>query len=92
MKKTYLKSLFTKLFLSLKGDGAMIKEFECKDCGKIIEIWERFDKIPKCCEVCGGEIKQIISQTSFSLKGTCWARDHYGLAKIHHKPAKVDSN
>ena len=70
----------------------MIKEFECNDCGKIVEIWERFDEVPKCCGVCGGEIKQIISQTSFSLKGTCWERDHYGLAKIHHKPAKVDSN
>lgn len=56
----------------------MIKEFECKDCGNLIEVWERFDKVPECCEVCGGEIKQIISQASFQLKGSGWSFDNYG--------------
>jgi len=69
----------------------MVKEFECKNCGKIVEVWERFDKVPENCSVCGGELKQIISQTTFSLKGTCWARDGYGLSKIKHYPAKSEN-
>lgn len=70
----------------------MIKEFECKDCGNLIEVWERFDKVPECCEVCGGEIKQIISQTSFSLKGKRWSFDGYGGSKIEYRPAKTENN
>lgn len=61
----------------------MVKEFECKACGNIVEVWERFDETPKCCTICGGELKQIISQTSFHLKGNGWAFDNYGSAKTN---------
>jgi len=70
----------------------LIKEFKCKDCGKIIEVWERFDKTPECCGTCGGEIKQIISQTSFSLKGKGWAFDGYGGSEVKYTPSETENN
>jgi putative FmdB family regulatory protein len=55
----------------------MIKEYECKDCGKVIEIWERFDEVPDKCPRCCGELVSVISKSTFHLKGDGWAVDGY---------------
>lgn len=55
----------------------MIKEFECSECGNVLEIWERFDDVPKVCPLCGGTIRKIISKSSFHLKGSGWYRTDY---------------
>jgi len=57
----------------------LIKEFECKECSNIIEVWTGFDKEPFVCNECGGEMKKIISKNSFHLSGSGWAFDNYGL-------------
>lgn len=55
----------------------MIKEYECKNCGKVIEVWDRFDIVPEKCTICGGEVKKIISKTTFQLKGSGWYITEY---------------
>lgn len=55
----------------------MIKEYKCENCDNIIEVWERFDKVPEVCPLCGGTLNKIISKSSFHLKGDGWAIDGY---------------
>lgn len=50
----------------------MIKEYKCECCGNIVEIWERFDKLPEKCPDCDGKLKKIVSKTTFHLKGSGW--------------------
>jgi putative FmdB family regulatory protein len=50
----------------------MIKEYKCEGCGHIVEVWERFDKLPDRCPICGGDLKKIVSKTTFHLKGSGW--------------------
>lgn len=56
----------------------MIKEYECQNCGKILEVWDGFDNISEFCEKCGKrDMKKIISLSSFHLKGGGWASSGY---------------
>jgi len=57
-----------------------IYEYECKKCKHVKEIVMRIvDEPPRTmvCPKCKGEMKKIISQTSFILKGRGWADDGY---------------
>ena len=48
-------------------------EYECLDCNKIEEVFQKISDDPlKTCSTCGGEVKKILSQSSFLLKGTGW--------------------
>ncbi|MCS7214837.1 MAG: FmdB family zinc ribbon protein [Thermodesulfovibrio sp.] len=50
-----------------------IYEYECLKCHKIQEIIQKFSEEPiKNCPICGGEVKKLISQSSFILKGSGW--------------------
>lgn len=50
-----------------------VYEYECKSCKKTMERMQRFDDPPlERCEYCGGEVKKLISNTSFVLKGNGW--------------------
>lgn len=55
----------------------MIKEYRCEDCGNVVEVWERFDKVPEKCQLCGGCVDKIISKSSFHLKGSGWYQTDY---------------
>ena len=64
-----------------------IYEYECQKCGERIEVMQRMseDPLEECSKkptkgkkkACGGELKKLISSTSFSLKGGGWAKDGY---------------
>jgi putative FmdB family regulatory protein len=55
-----------------------IYEYECVDCGKQFEVFQRIsDKPLKSCQFCQGEIHRLISKTSFALKGGGWYQDGY---------------
>lgn len=55
-----------------------IYEYECVDCGKQFEAFQRIsDKPLKSCQFCRGEVHRLISKTSFSLKGGGWYQDGY---------------
>ncbi|MDI6889499.1 MAG: zinc ribbon domain-containing protein [Thermodesulfovibrionales bacterium] len=50
-----------------------IYEYECPNCGKQYEIFQRFNDEPLSrCPDCGGHVHKLISRTSFILKGTGW--------------------
>ena len=50
-----------------------IYEYECQSCGSIVEHWQKITDPPlETCESCGGEMKKLISQSTFHLKGSGW--------------------
>lgn len=50
-----------------------IYEYECLNCNKIHEVIQKFSDEPlKNCPLCGGELRKLISQSSFILKGSGW--------------------
>lgn len=58
-----------------------IYEYRCPDCAHDFELIQKFSDDPaRTCPKCGMEnVKKLISQTSFVLKGSGWYNDHYGL-------------
>ena len=71
-----------------------IYEYHCTDCGKDFEFMQKFSDPPKTvCPDCGGDLKKLISQCTFHLKGTGWYATDYankgsssgGSKKTHHK-------
>jgi len=50
-----------------------IYEYECPNCGRHYEIFQKFSDEPlNRCPECGGHVHKLISRTSFILKGTGW--------------------
>jgi putative FmdB family regulatory protein len=50
-----------------------VYEYGCLKCGKTHEIMQKFSDAPMAaCPDCGGEVKKLISHTSFVLKGSGW--------------------
>jgi len=59
-----------------------VYEFECPECGDIKEvITNRIKEETIICNKCKVQMKKIISQTSFTLKGSGWGRDGYESKK-----------
>jgi putative FmdB family regulatory protein len=64
-----------------------IYEYECKECGKLFEVYQKVADAPvKQCECCSGRLHRLISQSTFHLKGTGWYATDYGK-----KPGGGDS-
>jgi putative FmdB family regulatory protein len=58
-----------------------IYEYVCPDCGHEFETIQKVSE-PKLtdCPSCPGEkLRKKVSLSSFSLKGSGWYKDHYGL-------------
>ena len=50
-----------------------VYEYECTKCGHHTEILQNISDPPITkCELCKGDMKKLISQSSFRLKGTGW--------------------
>jgi putative FmdB family regulatory protein len=50
-----------------------IYEYECLRCGAHHEVMQKFSDEPlHVCPGCGGEVRKLISNTSFVLKGSGW--------------------
>ena len=57
-----------------------IYEYECEKCKKSFEVEQKLSEPKKkdCPqEGCTGEVKRLISPSSFVLKGGGWAKDGY---------------
>lgn len=50
-----------------------IYEYECLKCGKTTEAMQKFSDPPlsECCH-CKGEVRKLISMSTFHLKGSGW--------------------
>ena len=50
-----------------------IYEYECTECGKTFEIFQKMSDDPLTeCRVCKGKLTKLISNCAFHLKGTGW--------------------
>ena len=55
-----------------------VYEYECGGCDKVFEVQQRIaDEPVKVCPDCGGEVRKLISMSSFQLKGGGWHTDGY---------------
>lgn len=53
-----------------------IHEYKCTVCGKIITIYQSPNAAPvRTCPACLGEMKRLISKSTFHLKGGGWFND-----------------
>lgn len=70
---------YTKGYRYGTGDESMpIYEYECRACRKTTEAMQKFSDAPLAeCPDCGGQLKKLISNTSFVLKGTGWYKTDY---------------
>lgn len=50
-----------------------IYEYECLKCGKTIEALQKFSDPPLSqCEHCDGDVRKLLSMSTFHLKGSGW--------------------
>lgn len=55
-----------------------VYEYECGGCEKVFEVQQRIADGPLAsCPDCGGEVRKLISMSSFQLKGSGWYNDGY---------------
>jgi putative FmdB family regulatory protein len=62
---------------AIKGEDMPIYIFGCIQCGNEFEkIQSMKENNPECPE-CRGEVRRLISKSSFRLKGDGWEKDGY---------------
>ena len=55
-----------------------VYEYECSGCEKVFEVQQRLSEKPlSVCPTCGGQVRKLISMSSFQLKGGGWYSDGY---------------
>ena len=53
-------------------------EYQCSACGHQFELRQKFSDAPATeCPSCGGDVKKMISNTAFTLKGGGWYAEGY---------------
>ena len=58
-----------------------VYEYECQACDQVFEVQQKISDDPlKTCPECQGEVKKLMSMTSFQLKGGGWYADGYASA------------
>jgi len=69
-----------------------IYEYQCTKCGCRVEEMQKItDESLQTCPSCKGQLRRLMSLTSFQLKGNGWyATDYKDKDKKPKKPAKVD--
>lgn len=68
-----------------------IYEYECSNCGAVVEQWQKITDKPlhTCPECKARRLQRLISNTSFQLKGTGWYVTDYAAKKpSSSKPSK----
>ncbi len=59
-----------------------VYEYECTKCRKHFEIMQKISDDPLTnCRECGGDLKKLITNTSFVLKGSGWYVTDYPSAE-----------
>jgi putative FmdB family regulatory protein len=66
-----------------------IYEYECKKCGKTIEVIQKMSDAPlKRHTGCGGTLTKLISAAGFQFKGTGWYVTDYARKGTESKETK----
>lgn len=59
-----------------------VYEYKCNSCAMLTEAWQKISDSPLItCPHCSGELKKVISCTSFHLKGSGWYVTDYAGRK-----------
>ena len=59
-----------------------VYEYQCNKCGKVEEAFQKISDPPlETCSHCKGNLKKMISHSSFHLKGSGWYVTDYGGSK-----------
>ncbi len=67
-----------------------VYEYECSVCEKVIEVQQKIADEPlKRCPQCDGEVKKLMSMSSFQLKGGGWYADGYSSTNGKKKAEKT---
>ena len=65
------------VFAAESYDAMPIYEYHCQKCG-VFEVTQRITESPlTTCPTCAGDIRRLISLTSFVLKGSGWYATDY---------------
>ena len=63
-----------------------IYEYQCAECNKIFEAFQKINDEPLAeCRFCKGKVEQLISKTSFQLKGGGWYVTDYAKQSASSK-------
>ena len=63
-----------------------IYEYQCAECNKVFEVFQKINDNPIAeCKYCKGKVEQIISHTSFQLKGGGWYVTDYAKKSASSK-------
>ena len=63
-----------------------VYEYQCTGCGEVTEAFQKISEAPlQTCSKCQGQLKKLISQSSFHLKGSGWYVTDYGGSKSGNK-------
>lgn len=55
-----------------------VYEYACQSCGHHFEARQKFSDAPlSACPECGKEVRKLISQAGFALKGGGWYQQSY---------------
>ena len=55
-----------------------VYEYECSKCRKVFEVQQKMADAPLVsCPECKGEVRKLVSMSSFQLKGGGWYADGY---------------
>jgi putative FmdB family regulatory protein len=55
-----------------------IYEYQCLECQRVTEVIQKISEAPMtACPRCSGELKKLVSSSSFQLKGGGWYADGY---------------
>lgn len=72
-----------------------IYEYECTKCGKTTEAMQKFSDPPlRECSRCKGDLRKLISMSTFHLKGSGWYVTDYSGKKqniVSSTPAESDA-
>jgi putative FmdB family regulatory protein len=64
-------------------------EYRCLQCGAHFEKIQKFSDPPiKTCEICGGQLEQLLSSPAIQFKGSGWYVTDY--ARKSETPSKAD--
>ncbi|MGD2085069.1 MAG: zinc ribbon domain-containing protein [Candidatus Aminicenantes bacterium] len=68
-------------------------EYKCNECNKVFEVLQKMTADPlKKCIYCNGDVKKIISSTSFQFKGSGWYVTDYKDDGSKKKRSNEDSS
>lgn len=69
-----------------------IYEYQCQACQEILEVQQALAEKPlTVCPACSGDLKKLISQSSFQLKGGGWYSDGYSGGASPCKAATTEA-